>query len=273
MDCLSALEMKKSKFKSSLHEVDRNDSVQLADKLLYLKNRRDCLLQELEKLQSMEEEDDDDLENSDDEVRAAKAQIDFLEQIQEASRLAGVSVYSRVGNSIVLTLDTGYRGEFFSPYYLELVKKKSGGISLSHHSLPSFIPITHLSKEYLEADITSIKTFLDKISDMLYAYVCRREEVNMSKKLFDEELSVSSTQAVDLIELTLESSAARPRLEIQLKYGDLLCVLPSEVEIQCSKGLARSLQVALSEELSNRLKNIPLSQALTSIQEYIDSST
>ena len=70
--------------------------------------------------------------------------------------------------------DTFNEGQYCKPYYMEVETRggKEGGLSITHHSVPYFVPLDELSED-LNKDIA---VFVQRVRDYLNAYVCRRQQ-------------------------------------------------------------------------------------------------
>lgn len=79
-------------------------------------------------------------------------------------------------------LSTAYEGTYLGSYHLDLLIKPQ--VQIHRHSVPIFIPLEHIAKQYLQTDI---RRFLVVLSDHLNAYTARRYQA--------EQLQVPVTTA------------------------------------------------------------------------------
>lgn len=83
---------------------------------------------------------------------------------------------------VCFCLSTAYEGTYLGSYHLDLLVKPQ--VQIHRHSVPIFIPLEHIAKQYLQTDI---RRFLVVLSDHLNAYTARRYQA--------EQLQVPVTTA------------------------------------------------------------------------------
>ncbi|XP_069106701.1 uncharacterized protein [Argopecten irradians] len=88
------------------------------------------------------------------------------------------------------------------------------------------MPVAKL-KQYLKDDVPE---FASKVSDYLYTYTTRREEVVQVQGFLPEDrLQVSMTDAADFVQISLGKLSSPLTVKVTLTYQDLLQVLPTRV--------------------------------------------
>lgn len=70
-------------------------------------------------------------------------------------------------------ISTAYEGTYLDSYYVDLLTKSE--VQIYRHSVPAFIPLERIAKQYLQTDI---RRFLSVLSDHLNAYVGRRYQAD-----------------------------------------------------------------------------------------------
>ncbi|XP_021377527.1 centromere protein O-like [Mizuhopecten yessoensis] len=187
-------------------------------------------------------------------------------------RLTGVSVHSQEKNSFTLCFDNNFKSKFYESYYVELLKRDNETFELKHHSLPKFVPVADLAGHHLKDDPSE---FASKVSDYLYAYVTRREEVaRVQESILENKLQVTVTDAVDFVQLYLGKLTSKVSIKVTLTYQDLLHVTPTRVTfhtyIDDGMDLPENLQPNHVLKWKQQLKVFPLSQAMAPIIEAFE---
>ncbi|NXW52001.1 CENPO protein, partial [Nyctiprogne leucopyga] len=141
---------------------------------------------------------------------------------------------------VCFCISTAYEGTYLDSYYLELLTKPE--VRIHRHSVPIFIPLEQMAKNYLQTDIRS---FLSVLSDHLNAYVGRRYQADQLQEHFSEQIE-GTLQRNSLCNLLVfnynvsKKSKSFP-FNVRLLYGDLCCSLPTEVIVSCTPGSPTSL--------------------------------
>ena len=205
----------------------------------------------------------DELGRLGEEVEAAvkkRAEEDAL----AAYRLAGKSVFLVDDDKVGIRFETFYQGAFFESYYVILaMDPESGEPSVFRHSLPHFLPLADLEEAYLASNIA---TFVEKVSDVLHAFVARREHVKALKDAHPDAVKdVATTLAFDVVQFTgtVPDSATTPYpISFQLIFDDLAKDIPSRVAATPANPRKRRAEVAkgdtglIRESSRKRLKSL-----------------
>ena len=83
-------------------------------------------------------------------------------------------MYSVANNKVICSYDTSYNDLCYETFYIEIYDLQKETCKVERHSIPCFIPVLELEKKLLKVDP---KQFFLKLSDYLFAYVSRREEL------------------------------------------------------------------------------------------------
>ncbi|XP_052225724.1 uncharacterized protein LOC127841141 [Dreissena polymorpha] len=145
-----------------------------------------------------------------------------LQQVLDMYRLTGISLLPSShcdSTSFTVRFDPLFGDQLPSAaFYTLQVTKKGDNYQTGQHSLPPFVPLDNLVKDYLDAG--ELSTFLEQISNHLYSYVQRREACALIKKEF--KLMLGDSLEVDLpvtfVRMSLTVSESVPPLEVTLQY-------------------------------------------------------
>jgi hypothetical protein len=149
-----------------------------------------------------------------------------LDQACTAYRMTGVAFYPLNDSTIAVQLETFYKNRYFETYYMFLeFDSKSRRFGMTRHTLPHFIPAADLAKDVLPRDV---QLFLSRISQLLIAYVSRREQVAELKSSLADGILLRADVSVsaDLWDISLQSG-----VEIKAMFDSLDASHPSECMI------------------------------------------
>ncbi|XP_010144258.1 PREDICTED: centromere protein O, partial [Buceros rhinoceros silvestris] len=168
--------------------------------------------------------------------------IRSLKAMLQVSYLTGISA-KLTRRGVCFCLSTAYEGTYLGSYYLDLLTKPQ--VRIHRHSIPVFIPLEHIAKQYLQTDI---RRFLVVLFDHLNAYTGRRYQAEQLQERFADRIegTVQSNSLCNLLVFkynVLSKSETFP-FSVRLLYSDLCSSLPTEVTISCAPEAPTSLAEA-----------------------------
>ncbi|XP_062325019.1 centromere protein O isoform X3 [Osmerus eperlanus] len=170
---------------------------------------------------------DDDPENT--QLLQLMARHSQLKDLLQAHHLIGGYdvTQTRNGKGVCVSLATSYEGVYLETYNLDV--DLSASMKICRHNIPPFIPLERLSEQsHLQTDV---RAFLDTLSQHLNAYVGRKQQLGIVKKLHKS-----------------------------VEYGDLTRCLPTHASVEAEdKVLPDSLQL---EKYRALLLEFPVHTAL-----------
>ncbi|XP_033727497.1 uncharacterized protein LOC117316826 isoform X2 [Pecten maximus] len=103
---------------------------------------------------------------------------------------------------------------------------------------------------------------INRVSDYLYAYITRREEVVQVQGLLQEDkLQITTTDAVDFVQVSLGKLTSCVSIKVTLTYQDLLHVMPTRVTfhtcIDDDMELPENFRPGTSLEVEATLEDFP----------------
>ncbi|KAG6554607.1 hypothetical protein Mapa_003625 [Marchantia paleacea] len=139
-------------------------------------------------------------------------------------QIGGKVISSMTGGRICIRFDTSYAGQHFESYFCVLAcKASSERLHVSEHSIPFFLPLREVEKSNLSSSCTK---FIDCLSDVLQAYVSRREQVNQLRLIKGDQIrELYHSLSYNLIELLLEE--AYWKVGVSLAYDNPKSELPT----------------------------------------------
>ncbi|ORX54609.1 hypothetical protein DM01DRAFT_362166 [Hesseltinella vesiculosa] len=139
-------------------------------------------------------------------------------------RLAGQTAFNFHNKYDGIRLETFFQGKYYEPYYIFFINNTRR--RLKQHTLPSFIPVERLARQFLSWDND---TLLRILQDLLLAFVARREEFNLlrqkTKDIAGIEFSLEDA-AYTISEITVPTAEDETMLSIRLKYDSLASLQP-----------------------------------------------
>ncbi|KAL2644630.1 hypothetical protein R1flu_012217 [Riccia fluitans] len=139
-------------------------------------------------------------------------------------QIGGKVVSSMTGGRICIRFDTSYAGQHHESYFCVLACRPSDErLHVSEHSIPFFLPLREVEKSNLSSSCTK---FIDCLSDVLQAYVSRREQVNQLKIMKGDKIQeVYHSLSYNLIELLLDETYWK--VGVSLAYDNPKSELPT----------------------------------------------
>ncbi|XP_033727496.1 centromere protein O-like isoform X1 [Pecten maximus] len=264
MYALENLEQLQEKDETKERITFKDEAVKTVRKILQIKQQKDQLLQQEKELDVQIKEAElkkylcQKRRNSK-KYEEGLANQHRLQQMLDCYRLTGISLHSQDKNAIILCFDNNYKSKFYDSFFVELLKHDSDTFELKHHSLPNFMPVANLAVKYLKDDLSE---FASKVSDYLYAYITRREEVVQVQGLLQEDkLQITTTDAVDFVQVSLGKLTSCVSIKVTLTYQDLLHVMPTRVTfhtcIDDDMELPENFRPGTSLEVEATLEDFP----------------
>ncbi|CAG8558472.1 9447_t:CDS:2 [Funneliformis caledonium] len=154
------------------------------------------------------------------------------EEILNAYRLTGITIFSVKGNRTGIRFETFYRAKYREPYYIILEQdQENDQLSVFRHTIPHFIPIDELEATYLNKDL---RKFANIIGENLQAFVTRREELNTLLES-GKAIEPKANHAYSVIEFTIPLKDSTALVEASLTYDDLKSSNPTNAVIFLTK--------------------------------------
>ncbi|GBC10745.1 hypothetical protein RclHR1_09870004 [Rhizophagus clarus] len=164
------------------------------------------------------------------------------QNILNAYRLTGKTIFPVKDNRIGLRFETFYNAKFLEPYYIILDQNQENEqLSIFRHTLPHFIPLDELEVTYLNKDMNK---FANVVDDYLQAFVTRREEVLTLTKL---NRKPRTNNAYTSIEFTVFLKANNDRVDITLTYEDLKSFIPTSAAIYLTREGTENKRIRLQK--------------------------
>ncbi|XP_067100024.1 centromere protein O isoform X1 [Osmerus mordax] len=200
---------------------------------------------------------DDDPENT--QLLQLMARHSQLKDLLQAHHLIGGYdvTQTRNGKGVCVSLATSYEGVYLETYNLDV--DLSASMKICRHNIPPFIPLERLSEQsHLQTDV---RAFLDTLSQHLNAYVGRKQQLGIVKKLHKSvEVMESNAPCTVLVLMLTVPEDAPQALLCSLEYGDLTRCLPTHASVEAEdKVLPDSLQL---EKYRALLLEFPVHTAL-----------
>lgn len=239
-----------------LGQIENGSSAHLTQRIIFLKRKKLELAKKLHSL-DLEIQDmnsDESRKGTEEETLREMEKLKELHHVALGHRLTGVSVYSVDRGKAVVCFDNSYKNQFYKSDYVELIQRGDGSLTLGSYTVPCFIPMTQLAEKYLKDDL---QLFVSSISDHLFAYITRKEELKMATEMFEESedwLKVEATEPADYVKIIIGKPDSAVLLKIELLYESLLQVLPSKVNFKLQIKAEMSPDFGVDEESLSKWK-------------------
>lgn len=150
------------------------------------------------------------------------------------------------------TLTRNTQGQLLDEkYYVILTAENNVSLSVYRHSLPHFIPVTNLAELFLPSDPAQ---FARRVSRYVCAFAQRKVLAERMERDFSGAAQlVDCSLSYDIITLRgrLEAQNRVPVHSIQLKFANVLEVLPNQAVVTFLKADGRSM---VSEVILDRVQ-------------------
>ncbi|NXF00132.1 CENPO protein, partial [Menura novaehollandiae] len=158
--------------------------------------------------------------------------IRSLRSLLQVFHLTGISG-KRSRRGLCLSLGTAFEGSYLDSFHLELPVRPE--LRIRRHSIPAFIPLEQLSREFLHSDFRS---FLGRLCQHLNGFVGRRLQVELLQEHFSDWIqgTLHRNSLCNLLTFTYNipgNSRSFP-FRARLLYRDPCRSLPTEVTVSCS---------------------------------------
>nr|XP_058962108.1 centromere protein O-like [Pocillopora verrucosa] len=153
-----------------------------------------------------------------------------LADLCDSYRLMGISIVSQQAKRTCFRFETFFNSRYYEPYNLE-VELKDNNLKIHKHTVPYFIPVDAISKQYLNTDI---KRFFMIICEHLNAFVARREQVCLCQEQHGDKLEgeISCSPSHDFVMLKLKAAQGQVKGTIvKLTYRGLTSTRPSHIDL------------------------------------------
>ncbi|XP_033916377.1 centromere protein O [Melopsittacus undulatus] len=198
--------------------------------------------------------------------------IKNLQAMLQVFYLTGISG-KLTRHGVCFYISTAYEGTYLDSYYLDLLTKSE--VQIYHHSVPHFIPLEQIAKQYLQTDI---RRFLSVLSDHLNAYVGRRYQADQLQEHFSDQIKGTlwrnSLCNLLVFNYDMPSKSKTFPFHVRLVYGNLCHSLPTEVTISCTPDAPASLTETATAH-THLFRSMPLHKAfhsLSSAGETLDGT-
>lgn len=179
-------------------------------------------------------------------------------RMQIESQIGDKCTY-RAGNKLICCLggarigiqyETFFAGEPCELYHCVLESKSFlQKMVVGENTVPFFLPIKEAETDYLSSNAMK---FIDRVGELLLAYVDRREQVRLSKELYKDKISeLYHSLPYHMIEFLIEDPLCK--ITVSLRYADLVSILPTRVSV-----VAWPLKGTSSDTVATNKKSQPI---------------
>ncbi|RUS19757.1 Cenp-O kinetochore centromere component-domain-containing protein [Endogone sp. FLAS-F59071] len=151
-----------------------------------------------------------------------------ITELQTYYRLSGRTIFPVKDHHVGVRFETFYGGKYHEPYYLILkMDISTDRLVVAKHTIPHFIPLRSLEKQYLNTDMDALTKSLD---DHLQAYISRREQVKALRvQQEDRQVTVMANAAFNFVEIM--AVLTDRTIQINLIYDPLTTTYPARLAI------------------------------------------
>ncbi|KAI3412918.1 uncharacterized protein J3R85_016741, partial [Psidium guajava] len=143
----------------------------------------------------------------------------------------------KVGNKVICCLEgarigiqyeTFFAGEPCELYHIVLESKSFlEKMTVLEHTIPFFIPVRDAENDLL---FSNAMKFIDRVGELLQAYVDRREQVRLIKELYGNQIGeLYHSLPFNMVEFVLDDFECK--VTVTLRYEDLISVLPTRIRV------------------------------------------
>eukprot|EP00252_Welwitschia_mirabilis_P013911 TRINITY_DN3080_c0_g1_i2.p1 TRINITY_DN3080_c0_g1~~TRINITY_DN3080_c0_g1_i2.p1 ORF type:complete len:329 (-),score=65.82 TRINITY_DN3080_c0_g1_i2:395-1381(-) len=132
------------------------------------------------------------------------------------------------GGRIGIQYDTSFAGEHCEVYYCVLQSRSFlHKMHVSEHTIPPFLPLNQMEANYLSSNAMK---FIDQVGEMLQAFVDRREQVRLLKKLYGNQIGeLFHSLPFDGIHFVMKEF--NRKVTVSLSYDDICSELPTQSKV------------------------------------------
>ncbi|XP_050169334.1 centromere protein O [Myiozetetes cayanensis] len=249
---------------------DRRESreFRLRSRARELRLRRDRLREKLERLEKQAPgkagtaPDSDSDPTPPDPRDVLEWRIRSLRALLRLFHLTGISgKLSKRG--VFLTLSTSYENSQLDSFHLELQALPE--LRIQRHSIPAFIPLERLSREFLPRDL---RRFLGLLCQHLNGFVGRRFQAEQFQERFSDWIQgiPQRNSLCNLLKFrySLARNSGNFPFQARLLYRDPCRSLPTDVAVSCSPEAPAAL-AAQAEQHSELFRTVALHRAFQSL--------
>ncbi|KAK2826579.1 hypothetical protein Q5P01_020793 [Channa striata] len=208
-----------------------------------------------------EEEMDDDSENS--QLLCLMARHTQLKDLLNAHHLIGGYdiIKASHGKRVCVSLATSYDGVYLDTYNLEIDLKPK--LRIGRHNIPPYIPLNSLAEQSNMQ--TSLRAFLDPLSQHLNAFAGRKQQLKLVKEQHKSVEVMESNVLCSLLVLMFTVPRGKTAVLCTLDYTDHARCLPTRVHFESEDhDLPDSPEWKKNCSL---LKETPVHKALTTMKQ------
>ncbi|XP_010581474.1 centromere protein O [Haliaeetus albicilla] len=198
--------------------------------------------------------------------------IKNIKAMLQVSYLTGING-KRTKQGVCFCISTAYESTYLDSYYVHLLVKPE--VQIHQHSVPTFIPLEQIAKQYLQTDIGR---FLSVLSDHLNAYAGRKYQADQLQEHFSDQIegTLQRNSLCNLLVFNYKVSSKSKTFPFnaRLLYGDLCCSLPTEVNVSCTPDAPASLaeMAAAHSDLFSRVALHKAFRSFSSDEESMDGA-
>ncbi|KAL5699409.1 hypothetical protein ACHQM5_030318 [Ranunculus cassubicifolius] len=132
------------------------------------------------------------------------------------------------GARIGIQYETSFAGESRELYHCVLESRSFlEKMTVSEHTIPFFLPTREAENDLLSSNAMQ---FIDFVGELVQAYVDRREQVNLIKELYGNQIEeLYHSLPYHVIEFVLNVSDCK--VTVSLRYQDLRSILPTKTRV------------------------------------------
>eukprot|EP00252_Welwitschia_mirabilis_P013910 TRINITY_DN3080_c0_g1_i1.p1 TRINITY_DN3080_c0_g1~~TRINITY_DN3080_c0_g1_i1.p1 ORF type:complete len:362 (-),score=70.17 TRINITY_DN3080_c0_g1_i1:283-1368(-) len=166
------------------------------------------------------------------EAKTTKGQLDSRhEQVMREKityKIGNKIVCGLEGGRIGIQYDTSFAGEHCEVYYCVLQSRSFlHKMHVSEHTIPPFLPLNQMEANYLSSNAMK---FIDQVGEMLQAFVDRREQVRLLKKLYGNQIGeLFHSLPFDGIHFVMKEF--NRKVTVSLSYDDICSELPTQSKV------------------------------------------
>lgn len=183
----------------------------------------------------------------------------------------------KVGNKVICCLEgarigiqyeTFFAGEPCELYHIVLESKSFlQKMTVLEHTVPFFIPIRDAENELLSSNAMK---FIDRVGELLQAYVDRREQVRLIKELYGNQIGeLYHSLPFNMVEFVLDDYECK--VTVTLRYEDLICVLPTRIRVLAWPRKNSTSPVSMNRRGNGVVGSLPSPARLSYAEEALRS--
>ncbi|KAF9616231.1 hypothetical protein IFM89_029007 [Coptis chinensis] len=167
------------------------------------------------------------------------------------------------GARIGIQYETSFAGESHELYHCVLESRSFlEKMTVVEHTVPFFLPIREAENDLLSSNAMK---FIDYIGDLVQAYVDRREQLNLIKELYGNQIGeLYHSLQYHVIEFVLNVFDCK--VTVSLRYADIVSILPTRVRV-----LAWPVHPS-KKNVSRKVNEFPVAQSVPARLSYAEDA-